>query len=180
MRQQVGRQEIERFLVQVGRTRQPGRLYLIGGAALVHRGIRPGQTLDIDIQVTVDPADLTTQIAQLKHKLNMNIKFASPGDFIPLPAQWEARSEFVKRYDQVDVFYFDWYSIALSKMKRTNRQDIVDVRLLVHQGFVDLIELDLSYQEVLNKIGVPPYDRLLPNLSQQEFSQHYQAVRRLL
>lgn len=107
MRQRVGRQEIEQFLIQVGRTRQPGRLYLTGGAALVHRGIRPGQTLDIDIQITSDPANLTTEIAQLKQKLNMNIEFASPGDFIPLPAQWEARSEFIKRYGQVDAFYFD-------------------------------------------------------------------------
>lgn len=46
MRPRVGRQEIEQFLIQVGRTRQPGRLYLTGGAALVHQGIRPGQTLD--------------------------------------------------------------------------------------------------------------------------------------
>lgn len=105
MRQRVGRQEIEQFLIQVGRTRRPGRLYLTGGAALVHRGIRPGQTLDIDIQITIDPANLTTEIAQLKQKLNMNIEFASPGDFIPLPAQWEARSEFIKRYGQVDSFY---------------------------------------------------------------------------
>ena len=50
MRQRVGRQEIEQFLIQVGRTRRLGRLYLTGGAALAHRGIRPGQTLDIDIQ----------------------------------------------------------------------------------------------------------------------------------
>ncbi len=104
MRQRVGRQEIEQFLIHVGRTRQPGRLYLTGGAALVHRGIRPGQTLDIDIQVTIDPTNLTTQIAQLKQKMNINIEFASPSDFIPLPAQWEARSEFIKRYGQVDVF----------------------------------------------------------------------------
>jgi len=34
MRQKVGQQEIEHFLIQVGRTRQPGRLYLTGGAAL--------------------------------------------------------------------------------------------------------------------------------------------------
>jgi len=95
MRQRVGRQEVEQFLIQVGRTQQPGRLYLTGGAALVHSGIRPGQTLDIDIQVTVDPANLTTQIAQLKHKLNINIEFASPSDFIPLPTQWEARSQFI-------------------------------------------------------------------------------------
>jgi hypothetical protein len=180
MRQRVGQQEIEQFLVQVGRTRQPGRLYLVGGAAMVHRGIRPGQTLDIDIQITVDPANLTAQIAQLKQRLNMNIEFASPADFMPLPAQWETRSEFLKRYGQVDVFYFDWYSIALSKMQRANRQDVVDVQLLVRQGFIDLAELDRLYQDVLGKIGRPPYDRLLPNLSQQQFSLHYQAIRQLL
>ena len=180
MRQRVGRQEIEQFLIQVGRTRQSGRLYLTGGAALVHCGIRPGQTLDIDIQITIDPTNLTAQIAQLKQRMNINIEFASPGDFIPLPAQWEARSQFIKRYDQVDVFYFDWYSIALSKMQRANRQDVVDVQLLVRQGFVDIGELDLLYQDVLSKIGKPPYDRLLPNLSQGQFSQHYQSVRQLL
>lgn len=112
--------------------------------------------------------------------MNINVEFASPGDFIPLPTQWEARSEFIKRYDQVDVFYFDWYSIALSKMQRANRQDVVDVQLLVRQGFIDLNELDALYQNVLNRIGNPPYDRLLPNLSPQQFSQHYQAVRQLL
>jgi len=57
MRQRVGRQEIEQFLIQVGRTRRPGRLYLTGGAALVHRGTRPGQTLDIDTHITIDPAE---------------------------------------------------------------------------------------------------------------------------
>ncbi|MBA2286833.1 MAG: hypothetical protein H0W02_15260 [Ktedonobacteraceae bacterium] len=78
------------------------------------------------------------------------------------------------------MFYFDWYSIALSKMQRANRQDVVDVQLLVRQGNVDVKELDLLCQDVLNKIGNPPYDRLLPNLSQQQFLQRYQAVRQLL
>jgi hypothetical protein len=180
MRQSVGQQEIEQFLIQVGRTRQPGRLYLVGGAALVHRGIRPGQTLDIDIQITADPANLTPQIAQLKQKMNINIKFASPADFMSLPAQWEARSQFIKRYGQVDVFYFDWYSLALSKMQRANQQDVVDVQLLVRQKLVEVVELDRLYQDVLNKIGNPPYGKLLPNLSQQQFSQHYQAIRQFL
>ncbi len=180
MRQQVGQKDIEDFLFQVGRTRQPGRLYLTGGAALIHRGIRAGQTLDIDIQITLDPANLTTQIAQLKQKMNINVEFASPGDFLPLPTQWEARSAFIQRYGQVDVFYFDWYSIALSKMQRSNRQDIIDVRLLVRQGFVDVIELDRLCQDVLQKIGTPPYDRQFPNLSQQQFLQRYQTARGLL
>jgi hypothetical protein len=180
MRQRVGQQDIERFLTEVGRTRQPGRLYLTGGAALVHRGIRPGQTLDIDIQITIDPGTLMTQITQLKHTMNINIEFASPGDFLPLPTHWEARSEFIKRYGQVDAFYFDWYSIALSKMQRANRQDVLDVHLLVRHGCVEVNELDRLFQDVLHKIGHPPYDRLFPNLSAQSFSQHYQAVRQLL
>jgi hypothetical protein len=77
MRQHVGRLAIEQFLIQVGRTRQPGRLYLTGGAALVHKGIRPGQTLDIDIQVTIDPANLTAQIAQLKHTFRLFVETSS-------------------------------------------------------------------------------------------------------
>jgi hypothetical protein len=180
MRQRVGQQEIELFLVELGRTRQSGQLYLAGGATMVHRGIRPGQTFDIDIQITVDPANLTARIVQLKQQLNMNIKFASPADFMPLPAQWETRSQCIKRYGKMDAFYFDWYSIALSKMQRANRQDVIDVQLLVRQEFLDLVELDRLYQEVLSKIGRPPYDRLLPNLSPQQFSLHYQAIRQLL
>jgi hypothetical protein len=43
MRPNVDRQSIERFLTELGRRfRQNGRLYLVGGAALVHAGIRPG------------------------------------------------------------------------------------------------------------------------------------------
>ncbi len=38
MRQRVGRQEIEQFLIQVGRTRRPGQLYLTGGACAGYLG----------------------------------------------------------------------------------------------------------------------------------------------
>jgi hypothetical protein len=79
-----------------------------------------------------------------------------------------------------DVFYFDWYSIALSKMQRANRQDVVDVQLLVRQGLIDQGELDRLCQDVLGKIGRPPYDRLFPNLSQEQFSLRYQSIRQLL
>ena len=72
---------------------------LVGGAAMVHKGIRTGQTLDIDIQITADPANFTT-------------------------------------HNEV-------------------------------------------YQEIPHKIGNPPYDRLLPNLSQQPFSRNHQAIRQL-
>lgn len=71
MRPRVGQTDIERFLVEVGRLRRPGRLYLVGGAALVHSGIRLGQTLDIDIQITLDLANLIDEVSRLKQRLNM-------------------------------------------------------------------------------------------------------------
>jgi len=94
--------------------------------------------------------------------MNMNIEFASPGGFLPLPTYWETRSEYIKRYDQVDAFYFDWYSIALSKMQRANQQDVLDVQLLGRQRYIEINELDQLCQDVLNKIGHAPYDRLFP------------------
>jgi hypothetical protein len=64
--------------------------------------------------------------------------------------------------------------------KMTNRQDVLDVQLLVRQGCVEVNELDRLCQDVLTKIGSPPSHRLFPNLSSQQFSQHYQSVRRVL
>lgn len=61
---------------------------------------------------------------------------------MPLPAQRETRSRLIKRYSQVDACYFAWYSIALSKMQRANRQDVLDAQLLARQGFINLIELE--------------------------------------
>lgn len=53
MRPSVDKKAIESFLTQLGRDfRKPGRLYLVGGAAIVHAGIRPGFTEDIDVQVS--------------------------------------------------------------------------------------------------------------------------------
>ena len=52
MRPSVDKAAIESFLQHLGQTfRKPARLYLVGGAALVHLGVRPGFTQDIHIQV---------------------------------------------------------------------------------------------------------------------------------
>ena len=75
----------------------------------------------------------------------LNVEFASPADFIPLPSQWEMHARFIGRYGSIDVFYFDFYSIALSKMERGNSRDVADVKLLVEQGIITLDELDQAY-----------------------------------
>lgn len=178
MRRGVDKAAIESFLQQLGRTfHKPARLYLVGGAALVHLGIRPGFTQDIDVQVYgANEGDLIVTIQKLIERLQVNIEFAAPGDFIPLPLQWEAHAQFVGRYGTIDVFYFDFYSIALSKIERGNDRDIADVKLLMQHGMVTPDELDKAYQEVLAQLGKGRYPRITP----QRFAERYQAIRRLL
>jgi hypothetical protein len=175
MRPNVDRPRIEQFLTELGRRfRQSGRLYLVGGAALVHAGIRPGSsatTQDIDVEIA--SGDMYQTIGQLKQQLNINIEFASPGDFIPLPRQWQQLSRYVGRYGQIDVFYFDFYSIALSKIERGNARDLQDVALLLQQGVITLSELDRSAQEVADQMGKGSYKRL----DAEAFLTRYQALR---
>ncbi len=178
MRQGVDKAAIESFLQQLGKTfRKPARLYLVGGAALVHMGVRSGFTQDIDVQVSgASEGDLIVAIQRMIERLQINVEFASPVDFIPLPEQWEAHAQFVGRYGTIDVFYFDFYSIALSKMERGSSRDIADVKLLVEQGIIIPGELDNAYQEVLAQLGKGRYPRVTP----KRFTERYQAVRQLL
>lgn len=178
MRPDVDRKAIEAFLQQLGRSyRKPGRLYLVGGAALIHANVRPGFTQDIDIQVAgSNEGELIVAIQRLIQQMQINIEFASPKDFIPLPSQWEAHAQFVGRYGSIDVFYFDFYSIALSKMERGNSRDIEDVKLLVQQKRITLPELDRAYQEVLAQLGKGRYPKITP----ERFAARYADVRAIL
>lgn len=68
------------------------------------------------------------------------------------------------------------YLIALSKIHRGNSRDIVDVKLLVQLGTIELAELDNAYQKVLAQLEKGLYPRIIP----KHFREHYQAIRRLL
>lgn len=178
MRSSVDKAAIESFLRELGRTfHKPGRLYLVGGAALVHAGVRPGFTVDIDVQAGgKNEGELIVAIQRLIQQMQINVEFASPADFMPLPSGWEMHAQYVGRYGQIDVFYFDFYSIALSKIERGNSRDIADVQLLVQQKIIMLDELDVAYQEVLAQLGQGRYPKLTP----QRFTDRYLDTRKLL
>ena len=177
MRPDVDKRKIEEFLKNLGRIyHKSGRVYLVGGAALVHAGLRPGATQDIDLEIrATDEDEMSDAIRRLKDSMKINIKFANPADFIPLPPQWDANAKFIGRYGSIDAFYFDFYSIALSKIQRGNTRDVNDVRLLQH-GYIDLPGLDAAYQAVFPQVGKRPYSRLDP----KQFAARYTAIRQLL
>lgn len=179
-RPDVSRDDIERFLQQFGQlSQQSGRLYLAGGAELVHGGLRGegATTVDIDLRLDVsDESAAETLIRQLMRQLGVNVELASPADFIPLPSDWQTRSPFVGRYGNTDVFYFDYYALALSKIARGTSRDLSDVALLAQNGLIQRDELETAYQQILPQLG---HGRFF-NLDPTKVAEQYAATLALL
>jgi hypothetical protein len=177
MRAPVDRERIERFLVRLGSmVHEPGRLYLVGGTTMVYEGFR-ATTVDIHVLVEADtPGAIIAAIRSLKDVLDMNVEFASPRDFIPLPAGWRERSIYVGRYAALDVFHFDLYSMALSKIERGTERDFQDVVALVSSGRLDPAELDTAFHEILPRIATEGLGSMDPDV----FAEHYRYLRALL
>jgi uncharacterized nucleotidyltransferase DUF6036 len=156
-RRDVTRERIEELLrALAARFRHPARLHLARGDGLVWRGLR-GFTRDIDIAYDVDPkhdAAWIRVVRELKEALEVNIEQANPGDSIPLPPGSAERAESVGRYGQVEVFLFDPYAVALSKLARGHDQDIEDVRSLLRKRVIAADALRRHFDAIL-----PEYEK---------------------
>lgn len=152
LRRPVDRLLIERFLRDVGEQyRRRARLFLVGGTTLVYEGLRQ-RTLDVDLAIEVanaDHGDLLAALRAVRQALDINVEEASPGDFIPLPAGYANRHIYVGTFGQIDVFHFDLYSVALSKVERGRVGDLKDVVLLLHSGRIAWDVLKSQFREIL-------------------------------
>jgi len=180
MRPDVARTDIEQFLHDLGRmVRHPGRIYLAGGTALVHCLVRGANARTADIDLKLDVTDLNeveNAVRQLKVRLAVNVEIASPADFIPLPTTWEAHSRYVGRYGPLDVFYFDFTTLALAKIERGQARDLQDIALLKQQGLIERAELEGAFQEILPQIGHGRFFNIDPTLFAQKFAAAVQSL----
>lgn len=106
------------------------------------------EAIDYMAQIVGDNQEFITAIRFLIRDLNLNIEFAWPGDFIPLPRGWEERARFVGRFGQLDVFTFDPVSTALSKIERGASRDIEDALILLRREIVHAAELRAAFEEI--------------------------------
>ncbi len=154
-REEADRRRIERFLTTLGqRFKRAARIYLVGGTTLVWEGLR-ARTVDVDLTFEVSPEDageFARVIQALKRELSINVEEASPGDFIPLPAGYRERSLYIGRFGSLDVFHFDLYSTALSKIERGRDEDLSDVLVLLKDGRIDMDQLVAYFEEILPHI----------------------------
>jgi len=148
MRAPVDPAKMRRVLEAIGRRcRGPGRIYLTGGGSAVLVGWRQS-TVDVDLKLDPEPAGAFEAIAEIKHDLDVNLELASPDAFVPVPADWRARSPFIVRHGQVDFYHFDFRAQALAKLARGYERDVADVRAMEDEGLVAKDELRAAFEEV--------------------------------
>jgi hypothetical protein len=144
MRPPVDEQRIRALARELARVaRGPVRIYLTGGSTAVLEGWR-ASTIDVDLRFEPESDELLRALPALKDRLGINIELAAPPDFIPELPGWRERSPLVFRDGSVEVYHFDLYSQALSKIERGFEQDQGDVRTMIARGLVRparLIEL---------------------------------------
>ena len=163
MREDTDRERIEKFMSAFGRAAKvEGCVYFTGGACAVLLGWR-SKTMDIDLKLAPDQDVLIDAISDLKNRLDMNIEFACPSDFIPELPDWEARSSFIAHHGKLTFRHYDFYSQALSKIERGHAQDLSDVRNMIKDG---LIEKDAVLQ-YFEKIA--PRLKRYPAIEPEEF-----------
>lgn len=178
MRPPIDRLRVHYFLVKLGIAfKHAARLYLVGGTTLVYEGLRE-QSLDIDIAYEVEnkfEAEFANTIRLLKDELQINVEQASPGDFIPLPAGWKERAKFVGRFGQVDVFHFDLYSTALSKIERGREGDYQDVIALLDAGQIEMAELREALANIMPRVEQESLKR-----NPERFKRNFAALEQMI
>lgn len=137
--------ELARRLGRIAST--PTRIYLTGGATAVLQGWR-ASTVDVDMRLEPDLDALLRELPALKDDLGVNIELASPPDFIPELPGWRDRSAFVFREGNVEIYHFDFYSQALSKIERGFSQDLDDVAQMLNSGLVEPSRLREIYDTI--------------------------------
>lgn len=166
------------FLERLGKCyRHPGTLYLVGGTSLLLVA-RKESTFDIDVQFAIAPEHLTEFIRclrQVSRELGFPVEQASPDQFIPLPAGFENRHQFVGRFGSLDVFHFDFYSVALAKIHRGNEKDYADVVNMISTGLIDLHQIEFYLAQVLAS-----YEDFSPNADPTIFRRKFTLLKEKL
>jgi hypothetical protein len=126
LRELADAERIARVARELGRVVPAGtRMYLTGGATAVLEGWR-ASTVDVDVRF-------------------------EPDSEAALP-EWRERSRFRLREGNLEVFDFDPYSQALSKLQRGFELDLADVDAMVKAGQVNPVTLLRLYTEIEDEL----------------------------
>jgi hypothetical protein len=160
--EKVTKETLEQFLQKLGED-IPINLsfYLIGGSALILLGASR-ETIDIDYLLD-ENTDRNIQkiLMDISNEMELDLEYVPLDKFIPLPAKASERHHLIGHYGKVDVYVFDPYSIALSKLDRGFESDIEDVIFLVKHDMIALPQLVQYVKDTIpnaQKFDINPHD----------------------
>lgn len=127
--------------------RSEGAVYLTGGTSAVLLGWRDS-TVDADLRFDPEAQGVFSALPRIKDQLSINIELASPMDFVPVPADWRERSEFIDKRGKLSFYHFDFRGQALAKLERGHARDLQDVRAMISSGHLSLKDLEVALDAI--------------------------------
>jgi hypothetical protein len=123
-------------MAEIARTAPSGgpyRVFLVGGGTAVLSGWRHSS---IDADFYSEQEIVFRDIQGIKERLNVNVEFARPEDFVPALEGTADRHVFVETIQDVSYFHYDPYAQVFSKVVRGFRRDLDDAIHFVRSGMV--------------------------------------------
>lgn len=141
MRAELTRERLRALMREIARTapsRGTFRVYLVGGGTAVYAGWRDAS---IDADLHSDEDAVFRDVQDIKERLNVNVEFARPEQFVPPLAGSADRHVFLETEGRVSFFHYDPYAQVLAKIVRGFERDVSDARAFVRSGMVDPMRL---------------------------------------
>jgi len=162
VRNKLTREGLRDLMKEIART-APGRgsyrVYFVGGGTAVHAGWRES-TIDADL--SADDDAVFRDIQGIKERLQLNIEFARPEDFVPPLIGSDDRHVFIDTIGKVSFYHYDPYAQLLSKVVRGFNRDIQDAENFVRSDMVD----PKLFQTLVQRIPMRSFAKY-PALSRQ-------------
>lgn len=161
VRHSLTRASLRELMQEVARSAPQGRtyrVYLVGGGTAVFAGWR-ASTIDADLYS--EHEEIFHDIQRIKERLQLNIEFVRPENFVPALAGSDSRHVFIETIERVSFLHYDPYAQLLSKVVRGFRRDMLDSESFLASGMVD----GERFRSLVHEIPQAAYARY-PALSQ--------------
>ena len=161
--------DLMRALARSAPRRASYRVYFVGGGTAVLAGWRDS-TVDADL--FSDTEEIFHDVQGIKERLQLNIEFARPEDFVPPLAGTARRHVFIETVGRVTFYHYDPYAQLLSKVVRGFDRDMQDAGNFLESGMVD----GEKFSALVNGIPDTAYARY-PSLSRRAVIEAIEAFR---
>lgn len=138
---------------------QSYRVFLVGGGTAVYAGWR-ASTIDADLYC--DREGVFRDIQSIKERLQLNVEFVRPEDFVPPLVGTEDRHVFIETVRNVTFCHYDPYAQLLSKVVRGFSRDLQDAENFLASGMVEAER----FRSLVQQIPEAAFARY-PSLSRQ-------------